>query len=126
MPIRMTDDPYDPSQDDSGGGGGGRRGPGGGGGGLGALLPLILSLFGRGGGKGGIIIILLLGAAAYFFLGRGGCNSSTVTNIVRHFSESGYEFNKDTFNKASIYEELTPDDEKNPLPEAVSLLRFAP
>jgi hypothetical protein len=116
----MTDDPFDPNSDD--GGGGGRRPNVPGGGGIGGLLPLILTLFR---GKGGIIV-LLLGAAAYFLLGRGACNSSQVTNVVRNFSSSGYDFNKDTFNKASIYEELDPSEEKNPIPEAVSLLRFAP
>ena len=122
MPIRMTDDPVDPNQQDDGGGGGGRRGPNfpGGGGGIGSLLPIILSLF-----KGkGIIVLLVLAAGAYFLLGRGGgCNPA---DVVNKFSESGYNFNKDTFNKASIYEELSPEEDKNPLPEAVSLLKFAP
>ncbi|MFN8291098.1 MAG: C1 family peptidase [Chitinophagaceae bacterium] len=128
MPIRMTDDPNDPNrQDDDGSGGGGGRGPnfpGGGGGGLASLLPLLLTLFR---GKG-IFLLLILAAGAYFLFGRGGCNVSQtqVTDIVRNFSKSGYEFNKDTFNKASIYEELDPNNPVNALPEAVSLLRFAP
>lgn len=121
MPIRMTDDPVDPNQQDDGGGGG-RRGPdfpGGGGGGIASLLPLLLGLF-----KGkGIIVLLVLGAAAWFLLGRGGCN---VSDVVNKFSQSGYNFNKDTFHKASIYEELNPNDDKNPLPEAISLLKYAP
>ena len=126
MPIRMTDDPVDPNQpDDDGGGGGGRR-PNlpGGGGGLASLLPLLLTLFR---GKG-IFLLLILAAGAYFLLGRGGCNvsQSDVANVVRNFSQSGYEFNKDTFNKASIYEELDPNNPGNALPEAVSLLKFAP
>lgn len=125
MPIRMTDDPQDQNQndynDDRGGGGG--RGPNlpGGGGGLGALLPLLLSLFR---GKG-IIFLLIIGGAAYFFLNKSGCNLSTVQNL---FSQSGYNFNPAEFNKAKIYEGL---DENNPenakaLPEAVSLLKYAP
>jgi hypothetical protein len=130
----MTDDPFDPNESDNGGGGG--RGGGGGGrgvGGFGALLPLILSLFGRGGGNRGsagrgcgIIVLLALAVGAYFLLGKGGCNFNNVAEVVRNFSPSGYDFNKDTFNKASIYEELSAYDVKNPLPEAVSLLRFAP
>jgi hypothetical protein len=123
MPIRMTDDPIDPNEQDDSGGGGGRGPFPGGAGGLGALLPLILGLFRS---KGGIVLLLILGGAAYFLLGRGGCNGSTIQKVVQQFSSSGYNFNRDTFNKASIYEELTPDDQKNPLPEAVSLLRFAP
>lgn len=125
MPIRMTDDPIDPNQQDDDGGGGGRRRPNlPGGGGLASLLPLLLGLFR---GKG-IFLLLILAAAAYFLLGKGGCNvsQSDVSNIVRNFSQSGYEFNKDTFNKASIYEELDPNNPGNALPEAVSLLRFAP
>ena len=122
MPIRMTDDPVDPNQKDDDGGGGGRRPVfpgGGGGGGLMSLLPMLLGLF-----KGkGIFLLLILGVAAYFLLGRGGCNAA---ELVKKFSESGYNFNKDTFNKASIYEELDPASSKNAIPEAISLLRFAP
>lgn len=125
MPIRMTDDPQDPNQndynDDQGGGGGKRPGfpGGGGGGGLISLLPMLLGLF-----KGkGIFVLLLLAAGAYFFLNKGGCN---VADIVSKFSQSGYNFNPAEFNKASVYEGLEDDKGKNPLPEAVSLLRFAP
>lgn len=121
MPIRMTDDPVDPNQQDDSGGGGGRR-PGlpGGGGGLMSLLPMLMGLF-----KGkGIIFLLVLAAGAYFLLGRsGGCN---VADVVKKFSESGYNFNPAEFNKASVYEGLEDDAGRNPLPEAVSLLRFAP
>lgn len=121
MPIRMTDDPVDPNQQDDNSGGGGRR-PGlpGGGGGLMSLLPMLMGLF-----KGkGIIFLLVLAAGAYFLLGRsGGCN---VADVVKKFSESGYSFNPAEFNKASVYEGLEDDAGKNPLPEAVSLLRFAP
>ncbi len=119
MPIRMTDDPYDPNQRDDDGGG--RRQPGfpGGGGGIMSLLPMLLGLF-----KGKGIIFLLVIAAGAFFLFRGkGCNPA---EIVKKFSESGYNFSPDEFNKASVYEGLEDDAGKNPLPEAVSLLRFAP
>lgn len=125
MPIRMTDDPQGQDQndynDDRGGGGG--RSNVGGGGGLGALLPLLLGLF-----KGkGIIVLLILGAGAYFLLGRGGgCNMASIQDTISKFSQSGYSFNPDEFNKASVYEGLEDDNTKNPLPEAVSLLRFAP
>ncbi|MEO5562812.1 MAG: C1 family peptidase [Chitinophagaceae bacterium] len=123
MPIRMTDDPQDQNNDyndDSGGGGGNKPNfPGGGGGGLLSLLPLLLSLF-----KGkGIFVLVLIAGAAYFFLGRGGCNLESVTKL---FSQSGYNFNPAEFNKASVYEGLEDDAGKNPLPEAVSLLKFAP
>ena len=119
MPIRMTDDPRDSNQQDDDGGGGGRSNFPGGGGGLMSLLPMLLGLF-----KGkGIIVLLILGVGAYFLLGRGGCNSAAVQKL---FSESGYNFNPAEFNKASVYEGLEDDAGKNPLPEAVSLERFAP
>lgn len=121
MPIRMVDDPQDPNQrnDD---GGGGRRGPNipGGGGGLGALLPLLLGLFK---GKGGIVI-LLLAVGGYFLLSKsGGCNLQQITSL---FSQSGYSFDPNEFNKASVYEELDENNPGNALPEAVSLLKYAP
>ncbi len=122
MPIRMTDDPIDPNQQDDDRGGGGRRPSfpgGGGGGGLMSLLPLLLGLF-----KGkGIFVLLILAAGAFFLFRGGGCN---IAEAVKKFSESGYSFNKNEFNKASVYEGLEDDAAKNPLPEAVSLLRFAP
>lgn len=123
MPIRMTDDPNNPNeQDDSGGGGGRPNFPGGGGGGgLMNLLPILMSLF-----KGkGSILLLVLAAGAYFLLNKsGGCNTSTIQNL---FSQ-GATLNKDTFNKAPIYEELDPNNPANTkaLPEAVSLLKYAP
>lgn len=123
MPIRMTDDPYDPNQRDNDGGGG-RQGPNfpGGGGGIGGLLPLLLGLF-----KGkGLILLLILGAGAFFLMNRGGgCNTA---EIINKFSESGYNFSPREFDKAKIYEGLDEENAKNlaALPEAVSLLKFAP
>ncbi len=131
MPIRMEDDPQDQQDfNDSNTSGGGGRG-GGGGGGLLSLLPLLLGLF-RGGGGGGkkiLLLLLVLGGAAYFFFFKGGSGGGGggVTDVVKNlFSQSGYNFNADTFKKASVYEGLADDNIKNPLPEAVSLLRFAP
>lgn len=126
MPIRMTEDPKDSNQndynDDRGGGGGGGRSnfPGGGGGGLGALLPMLLGLF-----KGkGLILLVVLAAGGYFLMNKaGGCNLS---QLISQFSQSGYSFNPDEFNKASVYEGLEDDNSKNPLPEAVSLIDYAP
>jgi hypothetical protein len=122
MPIRMTDDPVDPNeQSDDGGGGGGRPNfpGGGGGGGLMSLLPLLLGLF-----KGkGIFLLLILGAGAFLLFRSGILTPAKVQNL---FSQSGYSFDKNEFNKASVYEGLEDNATKNPLPEAVSLLRFAP
>ncbi len=124
MPIRMTDDPVDPNEKDYNDDSGGKRPVfpgGGGGGGLMSLLPLLMGLF-----KGkGIIVLLLLAAGAYFLLGKGGggCN---IEQLQQLFSQSGYSFNPDEFNKASVYEELDENNPANALPEAVSLRRFAP
>ncbi len=122
MPIRMTDDPVDPNQQDDDGGGGGRRGPnfpGGGGGGIMSFLPMLLGLF-----KGkGIFLLLILGVGAFFLFRSGICTPATVQKL---FSQSGYNFDPAQFNKASVYEGQEEDEGKNPLPEAVSLLRFAP
>jgi C1A family cysteine protease len=116
----MTDDPVDPNQQDDEGGGGG-RGPDlpGGGGGLMSLLPMVLGLFR---GKG-IFLLLILGAAAFFLFRSGICTPATVQKL---FSQSGYNFDPAQFNKASVYEGQEDDAGKNPLPESVSLLRFAP
>jgi len=72
----------------------------------------------------GIILLLVLAAGAYFLFNRGGgCN---LGDIVEQFSGSGYNFNPEEFNKASVYEELDETNPGNAIPEAVSLLRFAP
>jgi hypothetical protein len=118
----MTDDPVDPNQQDDDSGGG-RRGPnfpgGGGGGGLMSLLPMLLGLF-----KGrGIFLLLILGAGAFFLFRSGICTPAAVQKL---FSQSGYNFSPAEFNKAPVYEGQEDDAGKNPLPESVSLLRFAP
>jgi len=121
MPIRMTDDPVDPNQQDDGGG---RRPnfPGGGGGGLMSLLPMLLGLF-----KGkGMILLLAIAAGVFFLLNKsGGCNPS---EVIKKFSESGYNFNPAEFDKAKVYEGLDEENAANQkaLPEAVSLLAYAP
>ena len=127
MPIRMTDDPFDPSQRNTGG----RRSPGfpgggGGGGGLGALLPLIIGLFGgKGGkGKGGIILLLVLAAGAYFLFRGGGCSTSSSSG-GGDLATGGF-LDPKQFEKAEIYEPTTDDPSRPPLPESANLQRFAP
>jgi hypothetical protein len=127
MPIRMTDDPQEQQEqynDDNSGGGRGRGGfPGGGGGGLiGALLPLLFR------GKGGILVLVLV-AAGYFFFGRGGCNTGGggggILDNIASLATGGI-LDPSQFEQASIYEPLTEDNVKNPLPEAANLQQFAP
>ena len=130
MPIRMEDDPQDQQDfDDSNTSGGGGRGGLSGGGGLLSFLPLLLGLFGKGGGKGkgGLILLLLLGVGGYFLFQKVGCSGSGGTDTIKNlFSQSGYSYSADEFKKASVYEGLADDNTKNPLPESVSLLRYAP
>ena len=117
MPIRMVDDPND-SYDNSNegpGGGGGRFPGGGGGGGIFALLPLLFGLIRN---PVGLVIVLLIGG--FFFL-KDGC--SGVMNSVSSFATGGV-LDPREFDKAPVYEGL--DESKNNLPEAVSLLRYAP
>ena len=146
MALEMVDDPQDNSDNGGSGGGGGfsSGGRSGGGGGIGTLLnflPLIFSLFrgrssggnnGNGGGKrgcsGGMILLLVLAAGAYFLLRNQSCNSggdSTIANVISQFTKGG-KLDPNEFKKASVYEGLEDDNTKNPLPESVSLLRFAP
>ncbi|MEO7312592.1 MAG: C1 family peptidase [Chitinophagaceae bacterium] len=125
MPVRMTDDPQDQgdfNDDNSGGGnsgGGGRMPGGGGGGGLFALLPLLMGLFRS---KFGIVV-LILGAGAYFLFGQKSC--SGLRNTVSQFATGG-NLDPKEYKKAMVYEGLADDNVKNPLPEMVSLARFAP
>ncbi len=125
MPIRMEDDPQDQQDFNESSTSGGRSSGGGGGGGLLNFLPLIFGLFRGGGGGKKIIFLLIAAAAAYFFLFRNssGCGSNILQNL---FSQSGYNFSPEQFKKANVYEALADDNKKNPLPESVSLLRFAP
>lgn len=121
MPIRMVDDPdqQDDGGSDSGGGRGG--GFGGGGGGLFNLLPLLLMLFR---GPKSLLLIVVIGIAAYFFFGRGGCNSAIVQNVEQ--LATGGVLDPRQFDKAKIYESLSDDDSKNPLPESANLQKYAP
>lgn len=127
MPIRMVDDPQDPNEynDNNDSGGSGSRGGGGfsGGGGLFNLLPLLLGLFR---GKG-ILFLLVIGIGAYFLMGRGG-GCSAGSGMFDQLSKlaTGGVLDPKQFAKAEVYEGLEDDPGKNPLPEAVSLLRFAP
>src|SRR5450432_2038174 len=117
MPIRMEDDPIDP-QDSSGGGNSGGGGSGGGGG-LFQLLPLLLMLF-RG---PKIILLIAIVVGGYFFFGRS-CNSSVIQNVAQ--LATGGVLDPRQFDKAKVYESLSDDDIKNPLPESANLNKYAP
>ena len=123
----MVDDPQDKQDyNENNDSGGGRRSSGGsgiGGGGILNFLPLLLSLFGGGGSKKGIIILLLVVGDGYFLLKNQSCGN--IANAASAFAKGG-TLDPDEFKKASVYEGLSDDATKNPLPEAVSLEKFAP
>jgi hypothetical protein len=126
MPIRMTDDPA--QSDDSGSGfeGGGSGGGGGmGGGGLFGLLPLIFGLIR---GPKSLLLIIALAIGGYFLLGRGGgCNSAGggIDQQAQQLATGGI-LDPRQFDKTKVYESLSDDDGKNPLPESANLQKYAP
>ncbi|MBS1666216.1 MAG: hypothetical protein JST58_02460 [Bacteroidetes bacterium] len=120
MPIRMEDDPIDPQDTGGDNGGGGGGGFGGGGGGLFQLLPLLFMLF----RSPKLLLILAIAAGAYFFFGRG-CNLGNVAQSVSQLAMGGI-LDPRQFDKAKVYESLSDDDSKNPLPESANLQKYAP
>jgi hypothetical protein len=115
----MTDDPQEQQDqhfdDNSGDGGGG----GFSGGGLFQFLPLLFGLFRS---KLGLLVLVIL-AGGYFFLNRGG-GCGNLSQVAR-LATGGFLSPKE-FEKASIYEPLSEDNNKNPLPESANLQKFAP
>lgn len=129
MPIRMVDDDnqqqdFIPSNNDSGGGGSSGGGGGAAGGGcLTAFLPIILRFV----FKKPLIAIPLLIVGAFFLykgglIGGGGesSSSSSATSLA-----TGAKLDPVEYDKAEVAAALS-EYEKNPLPEMVSLLQFAP
>jgi C1A family cysteine protease len=119
MPIRIRPDDnqgnYSPR---SGGGGGGFPG-GGGGGGLLSLLPLLLRLFGR---NPKMLLLFALIAGGYMLFSKGCGNTETSSSMSL---ATGAEFDKAKYSATEIYEPLA-NNKSNPLPESVSLLKYAP
>lgn len=124
MPIRMTDDTnqeqeYVPSND----GGGGSRGGGGlpGGGCLTSFLPILLNLI----FKRPLIGIPLLLVVGYLAFNSGLLGNLTTTNASSSVLQTGASLKQEVYDKAEVAAALS-EYEKNPLPEYVSLERFAP
>lgn len=116
MPIRMVEDPNEREQS-----GGGRSS---GGGGLGSLLPLLLGFLLR---RPKLLIpILIIGGAIYFF--KGGCGGGLIPSSEQNqqgFS-TGADLKPEEYAKQDIFNFLYEDNASNPLPESVSLLKYAP
>ncbi|MFN8282646.1 MAG: C1 family peptidase [Chitinophagales bacterium] len=127
MPIRMVDDDnqsqdFIPSNNDNGGGGFPRGGGSSGGGCLSAFLPIILNLVFKRPLIG--IPLLLVGA---FFLYKGGIigGGQTHSSSAETSLATGAKLDPEEYDKTEVAAALS-EYEKNPLPEMVSLLQFAP
>jgi hypothetical protein len=74
-----------------------------------------------------LLLIILIGG--YFFFGRGGCNpaggGNTLQNAAQQLFTGGF-LSPQQFEKANIYESLSDDTTRNPLPEAANLQKYAP
>ena len=119
MPIRMVDDEKDnySNENENTGGSGGNSG-GGGGGGFIQFLPIILGFLIK--KPILLLVVLVVGGLMYF---KGGCGGLLPGNNSTQLATGG-KLDPEEYKKAQVYEGL--DESKNNLPEALSLLRFAP
>ncbi len=117
MPIRMVEDDNnqpDFRPDDNSGNKGNR-----GGGGIAKLLPLLLTFLFK---KPLIAIPLLLIVGAFFFFGGfGGGGKANEASLA-----TGADLKEEVYDKAEVGAALSEEEGKNPLPEYVSLEKFAP
>ncbi len=128
MPIRVVKDPEkkkssSPRKRRSGNSAGG-------GANLAKFLPLILGMFRK--NPKSLIIVIVVGVILYLVLGQGGCSGGIggddnggIADKVRSLFTRGADLDPKEYEKASIYEPLA-DNTKNPLPEKISLLEYAP
>ena len=122
MPIRIRPDKNKSSQQRINRSSSSRRSSGGGIGKL--LVPLLVSLFKKNPKIG--IALLILGGIFYWYSSKNtGSESGGVTNIVQTLLSTGLNMDEKVYDKADVFEALA-DNVKNPLPERVSLLEFAP
>jgi hypothetical protein len=115
MPVRMEQDEDNRPQDDnndSPGGGGGRGFPGGNL--IWSLLPLLIR------NPKLLIVVVILGGIFYF---RGGCNAIAPSSNQANGFGVGANLSPKEFDKAEVFAALS---DKDKLPDAVSLLKFAP
>jgi hypothetical protein len=120
MPIRIKrDDNQESYSPRSGGGGTGS----GGGGGLMQFIPLLIGLFGRN-PKLLLIIAVLGGGYMLFSKGCGGLSGGDA-NAQSGSLATGANFDIQKYASTEIYEPLA-DNKRNPMPERVSLLEYAP
>lgn len=122
MAIRMVPDDNQPRQQSKLPGG--TRGGGGGGSIITMLLPLLFGFF-RKNPKTAIILIIIVGAFLYF--GGGSLfNTTGGESSLSDIFSTGASFNPEQYDATAVFEPPITDNAKNPLPEAVSLLKYAP
>lgn len=108
-----SNDAYQPDNNRNTGGGGG-------GGGLGCLLTLLPLALRYPKIAIGVAII-----AGGFFLFSRGCDPGSMSDVSDNSQfKRGCDMKQEVFDKAEVFAALSP--EKNPLPERVSLLQYAP
>lgn len=106
-----------------GGGGGGGRG--GGGNIITALIPLLFGLF-RKNPKMGCLVVIIAIAAIYFFGGNFLNINKDGGGSVSGLFATGAGFDAKKFDATEIFEAPITDNTKDPLPESISLLQYAP
>ncbi|MBK6732175.1 MAG: peptidase C1 [Bacteroidetes bacterium] len=117
MPIRMVEDPNEKRSSNTS-----RNTRSTGGGGMGAaLIPLLFSLFRK--NPKSMIFVIIAGIAIYYFAGSKSCNSGDSSIMSSLFT--GLDFNPEQYDNVEIFEPLA-DNVNNPLPEKISLEKFAP
>ena len=125
MPIRMVKDPGNnkprkarrsSSANSSASGGSGMAG------GLGSLVSVVLPYLIK---KPKLLIGLIVVAVIGFFVLKGCGGESTIANGVSSIFNTGGVFDQEVYESTEIYEPLA-DNIKNPLPEKVSLEKYAP
>jgi C1A family cysteine protease len=115
MPIRIRPDDNQGNYSPRSGGGGI------GGGGLLAFLPLLLRLFGR---NPKLLLLIAIVAGGYMLFSKG-CGGGSESQSQEMSLATGAEFDKVKYAATEIYEPLA-NNKSNPLPESISLLKYAP
>jgi len=126
MPIRIERDPNTQSNNNNTPPRRRRNSGGGGGGGLIAFAPMLIGLFKK---KPKFLIILAVVGGILYFTGMldgflGGGDSNQNASITNQFSR-GNEYDEQKYVNTEIFAALA-DNIKNPLPNKVSLLKYAP
>ncbi len=91
----------------------------------GSLLPLLLGLFGK---NPKLLLLLIVGFAIFYFVGGSGtCNPGGGGDPVSSLLQmaTGANFDPKLYDQAEVYEPLA-DNVKAPLPERVTLEKYAP